>query len=551
MARTRPDDPAFTALRYRGAACSPHTLSYARLHGAASALARRLCAESQVGDRVAILCEQGLDYVIAFLACLYSGRVAVPLPQVTGARSTERIDSALADAGPRLLLVSAADSVTADALAGHASAILSPDPDAHAERPDIETTDLAYLQYTSGSTKSPAGVRITHGNLIAGLTQLHAAVPVGDRPIVTWLPFFHDMGLVLGLSLPLFRGVHGVTLSPQDFVKRPIRWPRACSDYRAGITASPNFGLSLVVSGTSEQERAGLDLSGLDAILNGAEHVRADALNDFTHTFTPHGFRHRAHTPGYGLAEATLAVTIADLEADPVTRRFDRTALNAGEAVPADTGITLVACGFPVGQRVAVVDPERRVELPEGAVGEIWVSGPNVGAGYHGNPSASADTFGAVLTGDDGHWLRTGDLGFRHETGLYVTGRRKDLIVVDGRNHYPADIEATAVAAGAHLRAGYLTAFGHDDGVRESLVIVAELHNADEAADAAAIAVCVRSAVADVHAVMPESVVMVAPGAIPRTSSGKVRRADCRALFDAGRLPALATAGKRPLAAPD
>ncbi|MET7770379.1 fatty acyl-AMP ligase [Nocardia sp. NPDC005366] len=556
-ARTRPDERAFTELRYRGAQCTPITMTYAQLHRAAGALAQRLRLVSEPGDRVAILCGHGLDYVAAFLACLYSDRVAVPLFPVTGSRNTARLDDVLADATPAIGLISGADAVTGPALGDAVGQMLSLPLDitaSGADEPVIDTpgTELAYLQYTSGSTKTPAGVRITHVNLVTALNQLRGAIPATrDKPIVTWLPFFHDMGLVLALSLPLYSGVHGVTLAPQDFVKRPIRWLRACDEYGAGTTGSPNFGLSLAVTATTEHERAGLDLSELDVLLNGAEPIRAEALSEFTRIFAAHGFRHSAHTPGYGLAEATLSVTIAGQDDEPMSHRFERTALTRGRAEPlpagarVDSGIALVGCGFPAGQRVAIVDPVARIERTDGAIGEIWVSGANVGAGYHENPAATADSFGATLTGSGERWLRTGDLGFLFDGQLYITGRHKDLIVVDGRNHYPSDIEATAGAAAPEVRAGHITAFGHDDGRREDLVIVAEL-TAGDLPDPTAVARRIRTAVATAHDVMPGTVVLVEPGRIPKTSSGKVRRGECRALYGSGRLPRLAVIGRNP-----
>ncbi|WP_454195404.1 fatty acyl-AMP ligase [Nocardia sp. Marseille-Q1738] len=406
--------------------------------------------------------------------------------------------------------------------------------------------ELAYLQYTSGSTKSPTGVRVTHENLAAALAQLQDALSAArDRPIVTWLPFFHDMGLILGLALPLWLGVHGVTLAPAEFVKRPIRWLRAIADYRAGITGCPNFALTLAVSGTTPQERTGLDLSGLDILLNGSEPVRADALEEFTRTFAPYGFRHHAHTPGFGLAEATLTVTVCDSREEPVWHHFERAALAEGRAValPHDAresrnGTPLVGCGAPAGQAVRVVDPATGAALPPGRVGEIWVAGNNVCDGYFGRPDASEETFGATLAQDDVRWLRTGDLGFQHEGQLYIAGRRKDVIVVDGRNHYPTDIETTVEACSPDIRPGHVTAFGHDDGRREDLVVVAELVTigAAEPAELSALARRIRSAVASTHEVMPGAVMLVEPGRIPKTSSGKLRRGECRARYVAGQL---------------
>ncbi|MFD0360447.1 fatty acyl-AMP ligase [Nocardia sp. GCM10030253] len=556
-ARTKPDADAYTELRYSGAECVPVSMSYARLHTAAGRLAQQLRISTDPGDRVAIMCAHGVDYVVAFLACLYSNRVAVPLFPAIGTHNRARLDGALADARPSLSLISAADRTTSELFGPALGQVLELPEDvtvsaaAAVANPVIDTlrTDLAYLQYTSGSTKAPAGVEVTHANLAAALNQLWSAVPaVRHKPIVTWLPFFHDMGLVLALSLPLYSGVHGVTLAPAEFVKRPIRWLRACSEYRAGTTGGPNFGLTLAVSATTPEERAGLDLSGLDALLNGAEPIRAEALADFTETYAAYGFRSHAHTPGYGLAEATLSVTICEPDDEPVARRFDRAALAHGLAAAAPDGVPLVGCGTGVGQLVAVVHPVERIEVAEATVGEIWVAGPNVCAGYYDNPVATSTSFGAWLPGSTASWLRTGDLGFWYEGQLYIAGRLKDLIVIDGRNHYPADIETTVAACAPEVRTGHVTAFGHDDGHREDLVVVAELATAEptEADELAALARRIRIAIAAAHEVVPGAVVLVEPGRIPKTSSGKLRRGECRKLYGAGRLPHLAAIGAQP-----
>ncbi|WP_063920661.1 fatty acyl-AMP ligase [Nocardia mikamii] len=538
-AAAAPDDPAFTALSYPSGRAA--TVTTSELHSAAGTLAQRIRERSAPGDRVAILCEHGLDYVVAFLACLYSARTAVPLFPITMRRNAERLRTILLDADSRLILRSPSATGAHDVPdAGDLPPGELLTVDAHAHTGDIRQDPVgahpAYLQYTSGSTTSPAGVRITHTNLAAALDQLRAALaPAGDGPMVTWLPFFHDMGLVFALSLPLYLGVHAITLPPADFAKRPIRWLRACSDYRAATTASPNFGLSLAVSGTSAEERDGLDLSPLALLLNGAEPIRATALGAFTRTFAPHGFRHQAHTAGYGLAEATLPVTISPPATAPICVEFDRAALSSGHAIVAPAqgdGIALVDCGRPAGQIVRIVDPVTLTRCDDGAVGEIWVQGPNVGAGYAGLRERTAATFGAVLPGQSGTWLRTGDLGFVHDGGLYIAGRLRDTIVIDGRNHFPADIEATAAGSAPELRPGHIVAFGLETGEREDLVVVAEVGSPP--ADASDIARRVRVAVTTVHGISPTEVLLLSRGAIPKTSSGKVRRAECRTRYRAG-----------------
>ncbi|MFD6155383.1 fatty acyl-AMP ligase [Nocardia sp. NPDC060256] len=554
LAATRPDDIAYTELRYRMQERIPVSLTYARLHSAAGELADRVRDGSAPGDRVAILCAHGLDYAVAFLACLYSNRIAVPLFPAAGTRNKDRLLAVLADARPTLALLSYGDSTSAAVLGpmlGQVAELPSDvtAPSADSTEPIVEPlrAELAYLQYTSGSTQSPAGVRVTHANMTTALEQLRQAL-TPRNPILTWLPFFHDMGLILGMALPLYCGVHGLTMSPAEFAKRPIRWLRAVSDYHAGITGGPNFGLALSVSATTRQERAGLDLSGLDMLLNGSEPIRPEALTEFTEAFAEYGFRHRAHTPGFGLAEATLTVTICDWRDEPVVRQFDRSALAEGRAVPptAEThplGATpLVGCGAPVGQDVRIVHPVSCAELPTGRVGEVWVAGANVCDGYYGRPDATAEAFHATLRGSDARWLRTGDLGFWFDDQLFIAGRRKDVIVVDGRNHFPGDIEATVEACAIEIRPGHVTAFGHDDGRREDLVIVAELRivEAIEPAELSVLARRIRTAVAAAHEVIPGSVMLVEPGRIPKTTSGKLRRGECRARYIAGQLDPVA-----------
>ncbi|WP_280454597.1 fatty acyl-AMP ligase [Nocardia brasiliensis] len=560
QAASHPDVIAYTELRYRMHERLPHSITYARLHTAAGELAARLRGASAPGDRVAILCAHGLDYAVAFLACLYSNRIAVPLFPAAGTRNRERLHAVLADARPTAALLSHSD-VTSPAVLGPGLGQvvrLPPDvsvtttvPPGNSAAPVLDPLrgTLAYLQYTSGSTQAPTGVQVTHANMAAALEQLcHALAPTPDKPILTWLPFFHDMGLILGLSLPLYCGVPGYTMAPAEFVKRPIRWLRAVSDYRVGITGGPNFGLSLTVSATTPQERAGLDLSGLDLLLNGSEPVRAEALDEFSTAFLDYGFRQQAHTPGFGLAEATLTVTVCARDEEPVAQRFDRAALSEGRVVALVLGdepfggAALVGCGVPVGQDVRIVHPLTQVELPTGRVGEIWVAGDNVCDGYFGRPDATAETFHATLAGSDVHWLRTGDLGFWFDDQLYIAGRRKDVVVVDGRNHYPPDIEATVEACAPEVRPGHVTVFGHDDGRREDLVVVAELSTVEavEPTEFSVLARRIRAAVAAAHEVLPGAVLLVEPGRIPKTTSGKLRRGECRARYLAGRLDPVA-----------
>lgn len=539
----RPADTAFIELSYHEGHPVPRPVSYAELDRWAATLAARLQMLTPPESRVAILCQHGIDYIVAFLACLYSGRIAVPL-YPAGERESSRCEAVLADARPAAGIISDGDSDSPKVLGPLLQRFLcvrQPAPEIDPlPAPERAPAGAAYLQYTSGSTRNPAGVLVTHSNLAAALAQLCTALPASrTAPIVTWLPFFHDMGLVLGIGLPLFAGVPGVTMAPVDFVKRPIRWLRACTDYRAAMTASPNFGLALAVSATTASQRNGLDLSALEVVLNGAEPIRAATLDAFTETFGEYGFRHRAHTPGYGLAEATLPVTVSAQAEEPVATRFDRAALITGIAVPTtvvDTGAALIGCGVPVtGQQVAVVDPQTCLELMPGQVGEIWASGANVCAGYRAGTADLGNVFDVVLAGRPGRWLRTGDLGFWYRGQLYLADRLGNVIVIDGRNHYPTDIEATVAESAAQLRAGRIVAFGDDDGNRERLVVVAEADQ-DAAVAYRDIVRGISAAVSRVHGVAGADIVLTAAGRLPKTTSGKLRRGACREQYLSGAL---------------
>ncbi|MBF6328875.1 AMP-binding protein [Nocardia transvalensis] len=529
-ASDRPDTPACIALTHTGRDRSPTALTYRELHSAAGALAERIRSLTAPDDRVAILCRHGTDYVVAFLACLYSNRVAVPLYPMSQ-RNAGRLASALRDAAPTLLLTSAGaerPSIEGDLAFDRTLTVSIHD------RPDEVVIDPvadhpAYLQYSGGAE----GTMVTHANLAAALEQLRTRLPVvGRKPVVGWLPYHHDLGLVVTLALPLYSGVAAITLPPTEFIERPIRWLRACGDYRAGTTASPNSGLTLAVSATTADERADLDLSELELLLGGAEPSRAEALSAFTRSFAPYGFRHRAHTPCYGPLTATRAVTCTEPDDEPVSEEFDRLELAAGRAVPAPDGVALTGYGTSLGQSVRVVDPIRHCALGAGRVGEIWVAGPTVCAGHFRRPRSAA--FRAALPRSAEAWLRTGDLGFFHNGQLYVAGRLKDMIVIGDHSHYPADIEATAADSSPDVRGDRIAAFGIDDGEHESLVVVAEID--DQLADPADVVRRIHAAVAAAHDITPTDVVLVPRGQLPKTTDAPRRRSECRTRYRNGAL---------------
>ncbi|QFZ19944.1 fatty acyl-AMP ligase [Saccharothrix syringae] len=511
------------------------SITWAELDARARGVAFELRKRCSAGDRAVLLLPQGIDYVVAFVGCLYADVLAVPLFPPTGDGHRDRLDGVLRDCAPRVALTAAPVPLDLDVV------VVGRVPPGTAPLPPWPSGGPAYLQYTSGSTRTPAGVVVTDRNFRVNVGQALTAYDLADATAtpVSWLPLFHDMGLVLGVGVALTTGAEAVLMDPLAFLYRPSRWLRAMHGRRGVITAAPNFAYDLCAHRVPEADRADLDLSGVVAMVNGSEPVRAGTLARFQAAFAPCGLRPDAQRPSYGLAEATVFVTAAD---GPATASFDREALSHGRAEPQDDparATVLVDCGAPVDQHVAVVDPVTGEPVADDRVGEIWVCGDNVSPGYWSGRTG----FGAELEAPGlprGPWLRTGDLGVLHGGGLYVAGRIKDLIVIDGRNHYPQDVEAVAERADEVIRRGHVAAFAvpSDDG--EALVVVAErsARSPRDAVDQARVRNRVRAAVARHHDVRVRDVLVVEPGSVPRTSSGKLSRAACRDRYLAGLLPA-------------
>jgi 4-hydroxyphenylalkanoate adenylyltransferase len=530
------------------------TLTWYQVHRRATVVAEelRICASS--GDRVAILAPQGLEYIVAFWGVLQAGLIAVPLPAPQFGIHDERISSALGDSSPTVILTtcSVIDEVTK--YAPHARAMqnqsvpvvvavdaLDWDSPRELDASRYEHPNTAYLQYTSGSTSAPRGVVISHKNVITNLVQLISDY-LGDSDdvphnAVSWLPFYHDMGLMLGVILPMIYHDTAILFSPMAFLERPARWMQLLAKYRGQITSAPNFGFDLAVRRTSDDDMAGLDLGHVRAISSGAERVSAATLERFTRRFAPFNLSEKAIRPSYGLAEATVYVATAGPGHPPKSVCFDYQHLAAGHARrcggEGPDGATLVSYGAPRASTVRIVDPHTRVESPAGEVGEIWVQGANVAVGYWQNPQRTQDTFGAELVSPspgtpEGPWLRTGDLGAIFEGELFITGRIKDLLVVDGSNHYPDDIEGTI----QEITGGRVVAIAVPGDTTEKLVTVVEItkwgHTREESIDKLrTVKREVTAAISRSHRVRVSDVVMVAPGSIPVTTSGKVRRSAC------------------------
>ncbi|MEW9553747.1 fatty acyl-AMP ligase [Nonomuraea sp. NPDC050783] len=541
-AREAPDAPAYTFVDHLGDG-SRRTYTWARADLKARALAVRLRELARPGDRVAVLAPSGLDYVVAVLGAMYARLVAVPLfaPGLPG--HAERLARAFSDAGPAAVLTTTAARpavaafldgaappgaglpvVAIDAVSDLLADEWEPEP--------IAPGDLAYLQYTSGSTRAPAGVEITHGNLTANAAQLWEVFRARPRTSVAvlWLPLFHDMGLVATVAMPIMGANRAVFMDPVAFVMSPVRWLRLLSEHDDVYTGAPNFAYEYTAARVRPEDRAGLDLSGVRVMLNGAEPVRPGAIAAFDAAFAGCGLRPEAHTPAYGLAEATVFVSAADRDERPVVTAFSRDALREGRAVPWTEGAAshLVACGRPHGQRVRIVGDAG--DLPDGHVGEIRVQGPNVARAYWRDPARSAEVFGP-----DG-WLRTGDLGVWHDGRLYVTGRIKDLVIVDGRNHYPQDIEVTVQEAHEAVRRDRVAAFAVPGEDTERLVVVAERSRRGRGADPEEVGRAVRAAVRVRHDLPVHDFVLAEAGTVPRTSSGKIARRACLRAYLEGAL---------------
>jgi long-chain fatty acid adenylase/transferase FadD26 len=474
----------------------------------------------------------------------------VPLPVPQFGAHDERATAALQDCAPTVMLTTAAvvDDVVACArsLPGKAPALVEIDSlDLHAEpdfnAPPAPRTKNAVLQYTSGSTRTPKGVVVTHKNILANIEQVkidyfeaEGAIPPSDTTLVSWLPVYHDMGLLLGITGALTLGLHSVLMSPMAFLQRPARWIQEISNNSRTFTAVPNFAFELAARRTTDEDMAGLDMSGVHTILSGSERVHAATIRRFVDRFGKFGFPASSLKPSYGLAEAMVYVNSSGPGRPPTVATFDYEKLSAGHAEACDneTGVELVSVGVPRASMIRIVDPETRIENPAGMVGEIWLHGDNIATGYWRKPQQTQKAFGGQLVDPSsgtplGPWLRTGDLGTIYDGELYIIGRIKDLLIVDGRNHYPDDIEATT----QEISGGRVAAISIEDGRTERLIVIAEMKdkgNTQEMQDRLRdVRAQVTSAISKSHGLRVSDLVLVPAGSIPITTSGKIRRSSC------------------------
>lgn len=533
------------------------SITYRELDRRARSLAVKILERAKAGDRALLLIPPGLDYVAGYFACLYAGVIAVPAYPPNPRRPDPRIPSIVRDCEPTVALTSTALLAKLDQWRGGDERLASlrwiaadddsADASATFRAPAIGSTDVAMLQYTSGSTAIPKGVVLSHRNLLHNLSLIRAAFSVehgADDVGCFWLPPFHDMGLIGGILQPCYVGRGAVLMSSATFLQRPSSWLEAMSAYRATTSAAPNFAFDLCVERIKPDEMRGLDLSAWHTVFDGAEPIRAETIDRFARAFADVGFRREAFFPCYGLAEATLFVSGGPRGHGPYTLDVSRAALEHKRVVPATAGdrLRLVSSGAPTtGERVIIVDPDTRLECDERRVGEIWVNGESVARGYWQNPEETAATFHGTLAGDESvTYLRTGDLGFLDDGQLFVTGRLKDLIILNGRNYYPQDLELAAERSHPSLRPGHSAAFALAGEGRERLAIALEVTRHHRETEHEAVFSAVRRALAEREGVLPDVIVLVRQNGIPRTSSGKVQRRATRTMLGDGTLDVIA-----------
>ncbi|MEV0060825.1 fatty acyl-AMP ligase [Nocardia sp. NPDC050718] len=540
-AHATPDRVAYRFLDDTGAEADH--LTYAELHARAMTVAARLRAVCAPGERALLVFPPGLDFLAAYFGCLYARVIAVPVHPPRRAHVQHATGSIVRDCAPAAVLtVTGALEPLRTALTPLLPQAywLTVDTMARAEFPaePIEPGAVAFLQYTSGSTSAPKGVMVSHRNLAANQEMIkHAFGHDSGSTVVGWAPLFHDQGLIGNVLQPLWVGATSVLMSPAAFVRRPLLWLTAISEYRAHSSGGPNFAFDACVARAAAEPLPELDLTSWQVAFNGAEPIRPTTLARFAETFAPHGFRATSLYPCYGLAEATLLVSGSDKGRGPRTLTVDTEALGAGRYQPARPGKarTLVSSGRVLpGERVRIVDTATLRPCPAGRTGEIWVAGDHVAQGYWQRPEATEELLRARAADDPRTgWLRTGDVGLMVDGELYVVGRTKDMVIIRGRNHYPHDIEDTVQSAHPALRHGGSAAFAYPGAAGERLVVVQELRRDRLDADPAEVIGAIRAAVIREHELAVGDLVLTLPDQLAKTSSGKIMRTAARARYAA------------------
>ncbi|WP_136668605.1 fatty acyl-AMP ligase [Flavobacterium sp. H122] len=528
--------------------------TYSQLDERARAIASYLQTKINKNDRALLLYQPGLDYIEAFMGCLYAGVIPVPAYPPDG-RNLKRLLHVINDANAAIALSTEAiynnvsflsENGASDQIRKESSEFVQniqwhlSDTIATAEADkwndaDITKEDVAFLQYTSGSTNNPKGVIVTHHNLMTNFDFSEKAFEMSpERQMVSWLPPYHDMGLIGGILQPLYSGMRTTLISPVSFIKKPLKWLSVISECGKNgkiISGAPNFAYELCVNKISDDQINDLDLSNWTLAFNGAEPIRAATLEAFAEKFKTTGFKKEHFFPVYGLAEATLLVSAGNVPELPIVKKVNKILLEENtvtEKVENESDfIEKVGCGVELkGQKLRIVDPATKIECEENTVGEIWISGPNVAKGYWENPEETEMTFNCTIENEeDSSYFRTGDLGYLNENQLYVTGRLKDLIIIRGKNHYPQDIEFTVQNSHEALRKDYGAAFSLDLNGEEQLVIIQEVKREfKRKIDIKEISNIIRSAVSKEHQLVPAHIILIEPSTFPKTSSGKLQR---------------------------
>ena len=531
-----------------------HSLTYAELDSLARSGAAKLLEHCAPGDRALLIYQPGLDYVIALFACLYAGVISVPSYVPRPNRPLSRLEAIMANAEPKVALttrelLNAPKGMFRQQPLANLPRLATNDIPADASVefsvPWISAETPVILQYTSGSTASPKGVTLTHGNIVDNTAAIEKNFPLSsESSTVFWLPPYHDMGLIGGILQPLCTGFPVCLMSPVAFLQRPSRWLQTISRLRATCSGGPNFAYDLCVRRVSDEEMGEMDLSSWKIAFNGAEPIRKQTLDDFSEKFARCGFQRSSFHPCYGLAESTLMATGMDRDRTGLQfQNLSRTALEKDQIQPPlanDDECTLVSSGCAAGnQEIRIVDPASAESLPSERVGEVWISGPSIAAGYWGRPKETEETFRAHLATGEGPFLRTGDLGFLQGSQLYITGRIKDLIIIRGQNYYPHDLEFTAQRCHPALQPSSAAAFSvQRDGI-EQLILTQEVDGRLNPGDLKEITARISASISETHDLHVDQIILVKPWTIPRTTSGKIQRYLCRAAYVAGTLQTL------------
>ncbi len=555
----QPDAVAFRFLTYTATGVEKETVTFQQLDARARTIAAQLLTQCQPGDRALMLYPSGIEFIAAYFGCLYAGVIAVPgyppkrnqkLGRLLSLVQNCQAKVAMTDlqthviAQPQFADVTelrslawvVTDSLPADTLRIVGQPVV--------ELPQVSIDDIAFLQYTSGSTGDPKGVMVTHANLMANSRSIYTAMDHGpDTVFVGWLPLFHDMGLIGNVLQPVFAGIPSTLMSPASFLQRPMRWLEAIAEYRATTSGGPNFAYDLCVGSVKDEDLARLDLHSWQVAFNGAEPIRPASIKAFSDKFAICGFTPDAHYACYGMAETTLIITGATAGKGIHTTCFDEAQLKKNQAVACGNSTAasheLVSCGVARREQgVLIVDPETLVQCTDGQIGEIWAYGDSNAKGYWQNPEATQRTFAAYTAGtNQGPFLRTGDLGFLHQRQLYIAGRLKDVVIIRGMNHYPQDIELTAFESDPAFMPNGAAAFAVEENGQEQLVVVLEVRRTHlRSFDPQALARAIQQAVVLQHELQVHSIIFIKPGQLPKTSSGKVQRQTCKQRFLAGEI---------------